>query len=520
MNRPEESSPDRQSSPAVCQGRSSGLSKTALKAVIWAYSAKYSGKLLVLLSTIILARLLSREEFGVAAYALTFISLLEVLEFFGLGSALIYFPRDDQASSTAFWLGLSANLGLCALAWFSAPLVADFFHDPAVVPLTRVLAFSFPLSALGAIHSILLRKELSFQKKFIPDLSKSFGKGLVSIVAAALGYGYWSLVIGQIASECFQVIAFWAVMPWRPRFRFVSRLLRPMLAYGSKIVVVDLLNVAIRQVDYLLVGHFLGAAPLGVYTVAFRIPDLLILQLCSILGTVLFPVYVRLNRDPASLRTGFLSTLRHVTLITVPIGLGIAITARPLVTILFSDQWLEAVVPLQALAVYGLMVSLAFNAAEVYKAMGRPRVLMLLDSARLAILLPSLAYAAARLQSITAVAWAQLIVAGLFAVAALAIACRMLNIRFPEIVTALLPALSSGLPMAMAAGASLWLANPLGPVAQLLAATLSGAAVYAGVLWFFHRSLVTEAWGLLNSLRRRGPETQARDAGAAEDIHA
>lgn len=485
-----------------------GLANATIRGAMWAYVAKYGGKLVVLVTTVILARLLSQNDFGLAGYALTVISLLDVFELFGIGWALVYFPKDDRASNTAFWTGLAVNGGIFAAAWVLAPLAGSFFRNPEVVPLTRVLALSIPIGALGSVHGNLLRKDLLFRRKLVPELARTVGKGVVSIGAASMGLGVWSLVYGQLASAVVGVVALWIVTPWRPRLAFSGRFLGPMLSFGWKMVAIDVVNVVLKQVDYLLIGRYLSAVALGSYMIAFRIPDLLLLQFTAILGDVMFPAYVKVNRAVATLRSGFLETVRYVTLVTVPVGLGVALTARPLVILLFSDKWADAIEPLQAISIYGLMLSLPATAGAAYKAMGHPRTLLLLDSARLVVLVPALWYASARLQSIASVAWAQAIIASLFAAVALAIAGRMLQIPLRQIARALQPAFVSGMVLALAVSAILSAAGSLRPVAQLTLAVPAGAAAYLASLWIFERALV------LASLQRVRAAI-GKDAGGA-----
>ena len=304
------------------------LAKATLRGTFWTYASFYSGKLMVFLSTVILARLLVEEEFGVAGYATVVISFLEVLSDLGIGPALIYHRDNPKARITAFWLNIGIGILLFLVTFFGAPLVGSFFQDPRAVPVTRALALVFPISALGSIHDTLLRKELSFGRKFIPDFVKAISKGLASIILALLGFGAWSLIIGQIVGRALSVVVLWRIMPWRPSFQFAKSLVRPLLSYGLNIVSVDALGITLNNADYLLVGRFLGAAALGVYTVAFRFPDLLVMQFCDVISKVIFPVYARMREDPQALQRGFLTTTRYVSLVTVPMGLGMALDVR------------------------------------------------------------------------------------------------------------------------------------------------------------------------------------------------
>src|SRR5512145_2304230 len=169
-------------------------------------------------------------------------------------------------------------VGLFVITWVAAPLVGLFFQDPRAIPVTRILALSYPINALGSIHQTVLQKKLAFGRTFMPNLVQSIAKGLGSILLAVLGFGAWSLIGGQLGGVMIGVVAFWIVTRWQPTFSFDPKIARSLLGYGVKIVGVDLLGILLLNIDYLLVGRYLGAANLGVYTLAFRMPDLLILQ--------------------------------------------------------------------------------------------------------------------------------------------------------------------------------------------------------------------------------------------------
>ncbi len=479
------------------------LAKATLRGTFWTYASFYSGKLMVFLSTVILARLLVKEEFGVAGYATVVISFLEVLSDLGIGPALIYHRDNPQARVTAFWLNIGIGILLFLVTFFGAPLAGTFFQDGRAVPVTRALALVFPISALGSIHDTLLRKELSFGRKFIPDFVKAISKGLASILLALLGFGAWSLIIGQIVGRALSVVVLWRIMPWRPSFQFVKTLVRPLLAYGLNIVSVDALGITLNNADYLLVGRFLGAAALGVYTVAFRFPDLLVMQFCDVISKVIFPVYARMREDPQALQRGFLITTRYVSLVTVPMGLGMALVARPLVLAFFTEKWVEAIPVMQAISIYSVMLSLAYNAGDVYKAQGRPIVLTQISILRAIILIPALLWAIQGPGTITAVGWTHAAVAFFSGIFELFIASRMLHTPFRTILDTLRPSFVNGALMAAGVWATLAVLSSANLWLQLIVSISVGALIYAGALWLFHRPLLLGAIETLKAAFKR-----------------
>jgi O-antigen/teichoic acid export membrane protein len=475
------------------------LARVTIWGTVWTYTSYYSGKFLILISTIILARLLSKDDFGVAGYALVAISFLEVLNDLGIGPALIYHRDEPKAADTAFWLGLIISLILCAGTYLAAPFVGAFFNDNRAVPVTQALGFTFPIVALRNVHNMLLHKSLAFGQKFIPDFTEALSKGGISILMALWGFGVWSLIGGQIASFTIGVFAYWWVTRWRPSFHFAPQIARSLLFYGLGIVSVNTLGILLNNIDYLFVGRFLGATALGVYTLAFRLPDMLIMQFCNVIANVIFPVYTKLRDDPQKLTQGFLATTRYVSLITVPLGLGLALIAKPFILTFFTDKWIEAAPVLQAISLFALFLSLSYNAGDVYKAQGRPGILMGLSFVRLIILLPAMWWAVTIPATIVAVGWVHAIVAFLGTILNLVVASRLLKIPFWRVLNALRSAALSGMLMGLAIWGVLELSANSLPLVQLVAGVGVGVLVYAGALWLLQREVVIEASSTLRA---------------------
>lgn len=470
--------------------------KRAVRGVIWTYASYYSGKLLVFVSTIVLARLLTQDDFGVAGYALVIINSLNVLSNLGVGQALIFHREDPRAADTAFWLGLLISTTLFAITWFGAPLVGSFFGDTRAIPVTRALAFTFPIYSLGYVQDMLLQKDLSFGRKFIPDVTKSLGKGIFAIIFAVLGYGAWALIYSQLIGEIVSVAVYWIVVSWRPSFTFIQSLARKLLGFGLNVVAVNSMSVLLNNADVLLVGRFMGAAMLGVYTLAFRIPDMLVMQFNALISKVIFPFYARMKEDVETLGQGFLYTTKYITLITMPLGIGAALVSRPMVLSLFGEKWLEAIPVMQALAVYTVIVSLAYNAGDIYKAQGKPEILTRLTIIEALLLLPALYVSIVIWGNIIAVSWARVMVAVVIGLIEFVIASRMLKTSLETIFMTIWPAVSAVGLMSIAVGILLYQVQGITSIFQLISGIFLGALVYVGSLWIFHRELLLDGIGI------------------------
>jgi PST family polysaccharide transporter len=496
--------------PAEIGGREGReLARTTLRGTAWVGASQFGGKLLFFACTLLLARLLTQDDFGVAAYAITLVTMLDSLPALGLAPALIHHRDDPELLDTGFWLGLAAGVLLFALVWLLAPFTAWFFGDDRAVPVTRALALVFPLEALRNVHATLLRKRLAFRRRFVPDMVQSTSKGAVAIALALAGFDYWSLIWGTVAATALGIPVFWAASGWRPGLRVDAAALRRLLPFGAHVMSIDLLGAFVRNVDYLLVGRFLGAAALGTYTLAFRIPDLLVRNLCLTLGQVLLPLYSSVRRDPGAVEATFLASIGYVTAITAPIAIGLALVAEPLVVTALGERWRGVASVLPSIAIYALLISFTFNLGDLYKALGRPDVLTRLSLLRAAVAFPALWFGAAVVGSAAAVGWAQAAVAGLGVLANAWVAARLFRLPVGRAFARVVPVAGACACMSIAVLALRpWLAGHADAL-QLGICALVGALTYAIAL----RALAREFWddgqrAVLQALSRRPIRTE------------
>lgn len=485
-------------------GRS--LAPDVIHGVLWMYASRYGAKFLVFLSTVILARLLSREDFGVAAYAFVFIGFMEAASELGIQQALIYFPKQEERTNTAFWLGLGVGALAYALAFAVAPVTGWLFADPRAVSVFRVLALALPISSLALVHEGLLRKDLVFDRQLVAQGGQALSKGLVSIALALAGFEYWSLVLGHVGGVLVSVALFWWVIRWRPKLRFDSSYVRPLLSYGLQIAFNLSLSLFLLDLDFLLIGHFMGAAVLGVYSVAFRVPDMLIRQFSAVVGSVVFPVYVRMREQGQPLAHGLRVTMQYANLATMPMGVGLALVAEPFMLVVFTDKWADGIPVVRAIALYSLLRASVFNLGDLYKALGLVHLLGRIRVAQALVTIPALWWSAAT-GSIVQVAWTQVALAFTLAVVHLVVASRVLRTPILSICASFRPALTGVAVMSLAVLGFLRLTSDSAPAIQLLAGASVGALAYVGALWGLHRGVVVEGahalWAALRQGRRR-----------------
>jgi O-antigen/teichoic acid export membrane protein len=480
------------------------LAQATIRGTLWSYASKYSGKVLKLISTIILARLLSQEDFGLAGYAVLAINFMDSVSDIGIGTALIYLPERKNASDTAFWLSIVSRLILFALTWITSPWIGAFFDEPRAIPLIRTLALSFPIMALAGTHSALLQKDLKFNLSFVADIMRAVGNGLVSITLALLGFGAWSLVLGQMAGHVCSVIATWVVNPWRPSFSFSRQRARELLSYGVNIIFIGLVGVFLLNVDYILVGRYLGTVALGVYTLSFRMPEILIQQFSWRLSRVVFPVYVKLREDQGVLKDAFLKTMKYTSAFVIPLGLGLAVVAEPLVLVFFSNKWVEAIPVVRAISIFAMMSAIPYTAGDILKAQGKLKVLNYLVIFRTLLVVTVLWWVTVRFAQIVAVGWAHAVIASVTSLVYLLVFCSINRIQILDVLKGLMPIFASGILMSVGVFVVLQLLADMPSLVQLLVGVVLGVGAYVGMLFVFERELLFDARRILLASLSKG----------------
>ncbi len=470
--------------------------------MLWQGGSYLFGKVTVLATTLVLARLLVPEDFGLVALAMVFITYADAVADLGVAQALVYLPRTAQTARAALLSALGFGALLAGGAVLGAPAIATLFDEPDVAPLIRLLSLSLLAGALASVPEALMRRDLQFRRLSSAAVLRSVAIGVVSITLAANGSGAEALIWGTVAGALVYVAATWLLIPARPDARLWRAdlgSLRAVLGYGLPAAGGMLLAKLIFDIDYLIVGRELGAEALGYYTMGFRIPELLIINVFFVVSSVTFPLYSRARSDPARLQRGYLSSVRIQATYGLCAGLGTAAVAPVLIPILLGDNWGPAVGALVPLAVYAALRSLGAGANDVYKALGRPGLSVQISLLRLVALVPLL-FLATR-WGFAGVAWVQAIAAAAFVVLMQGVALRVLGLGWSRLLRAVAPAVWAGL---VTGAAALLVTQFLpGPDALVLAvAVLAGAAGGAGTLALVAPSLGRE---LVALLRRKSP---------------
>jgi lipopolysaccharide exporter len=430
--------------PNAAPSSSLGIQRQVVKSFAWAAASFGGNRLLVFASTLVLARLLAPRDFGVVAVGVTITMYLEAGLDLGLGSSVVYEQEEGITPrvQTAFTLNLIVAAFLTVVGIVVAPQVAAFFQVPGEVAILRTLFLYFLLRGAGQVQDAVLKRDLQFKKRTAADLASGVVRVVVSVALAAAGYGAWAIVWGLLAAALVSTAMKWAQVRFRPQLRLDRAASATLLRFGLAVVALRFLAVVAEDFDYLVVGRWLGPTQLGLYTLAYRLPELLISNVYWIFSHVAFAAYSRVrSMGVDAFRSAMLRALRLTTLFGFSVGVGLALTARDAVPLLFSAKWTPAVGPMVLISLAMGLAAVGFASGDIFAAMGRPGLLLKLNAPLTVVRF--VAFVLVAPHGIVAVAAVHLGFNLVYPLIRLAIANRILHSSLRENLQAMRPALCS-----------------------------------------------------------------------------
>jgi O-antigen/teichoic acid export membrane protein len=343
----------------------------------WMFSARWLDKILGLVSTLVLARLLAPEDFGLVAIATAFIALLTLLTNFSFDVALIQHRDPTREHYDTVWtLGalFGTALGL-ALALLSVPLAA-FYNEPRLNSVVLVLAVSAFVGSLRNVGCVDFLRDLHFHKEFMLNLVRRLVTLPISIGLAFWLRSYWALVIGTLLTSVIDTALTYAMHPFRPRWSLARK--GELFAFSKWLFVNNLLWFVSQRAGDFIIGKLRGAHDLGLFSLANELGSLPATELVAPINRAAFPGYSRLASDRPELIRTYLRVIGIVAFVALPAGVGISVTAPLIVPLLLGSQWLDAIPLMQFLAIAGAFMALWANTHYVLLALGKPHKVTIL----------------------------------------------------------------------------------------------------------------------------------------------
>ncbi|MDZ4673937.1 MAG: lipopolysaccharide biosynthesis protein [Gemmatimonadota bacterium] len=479
--------------------------RTLAGGVAWIGALRWSAQILNWLSTLVVIRLLSPEDYGIVGMATVFIGVAAVLSEFGLGSAVVALPALDSREVAELNGGaVLLSIVMAIVALLSAPLLAHFFNEPALRLVVPVLSLGFVLEGIRTVPVAMLSRRLAYRSTAMLDFGRQAGSAVLVLALAWLGTGYWALVGGNLGGSL--VATLWVLAIHRqplavPR---LAHLARP-LTYARHILGSRIAWQAYRNSDFLIAGRLFGADLLGYYTVAWNLASLPGEKLGNIITAATGPFFAAIQHDRAALRHHFLRVTEMLSLIILPVLVGFLLVADLAVPLLLGDRWMPAVTPLRLLIGYAAVQAVVSPVSQVLNVTGNTRTSMLSGVLALLVLPPTF-LVGAHFWGINGIALGWLATYPLLTLYPLGRVRQALSLPFLEYLRAWRRAVEGVIwLLALALLVGFLMPPGLPEWARLVALIIAGAGGYLACIGLRHRSVVANAIQLVR--RRKSAES-------------
>lgn len=462
----------------------SDINRKVVRGVGWMVLLRAFKRGIGMISTIILARLLTPEDYGIVALAMSVYALLEMFAAFGVDFSLVQkakLEKEDYHSAFTFQFIVYSTLALIFLSMSN--LVADFYSEPRLVPIIHLLSFSMFLSGLTNIALVDFRRELQFDKEFkLTILSKAVGF-VVTVSFAFYLRSYWALIIGSTVSKAFMLVLGYYFRPYMPKICFSK--IAEIFSFSKWLLITNLSGFLKKQAPNVILGKVINSASVGIYSMGAELAQTLTQELTAAMNRPVYSGFAKFKQDMDELRRNFLDVLGLQAALILPLGFGVASVAELLVYIVLGEKWLALQTPLIYLSIGFTVSAISSVCIYLYMALGKSHLSFVTALIALLIFIP-LIFLFIGDHGILGVAYALMISSIFAAIISYILVSRVAQLPFGRIVGVLARPYTAAI--LMLAMERLWLLPALGnqwhEIVRLPLCALAGAICYFVALYF------------------------------------
>jgi len=356
------------------------LKQETITGMLWSFIERFGSVMLQFIANIVLARLLTPNDFGLIGMIMVFIAISNTIVDSGFSAALIQKREVTQEDySTIFFVNIILAILLFCLLFVTAPLISNFYRQAELTNMLRILGFVLILNAFNIIQNTQLIREVDFKKIAKINVIATFIACVLSIILAFKGFGVWSLVVQILAISFFKSLFLWIWNKWRPTFIISMNSLKNLFGFGSKLLFSALLDTVYINLQSLVIGKVFSARDLGLYAQASKMGEVPVNTLSGVVTQVTFPVFARLQDDYVKMKRGVKQSMKSLAYLNFPIMVLLIIIAKPLFLVLFTDKWNDAVPYFRLLCIPGMILTLQVTNLNILKAAGRSDIFFYLE---------------------------------------------------------------------------------------------------------------------------------------------
>ena len=356
---------------------------TTVKNFIWRFAERCGAQLVTFVVSIVLARILSPDDYGTVALVTVFTTILQVFVDSGLGTALIQKKNaDDLDFSSVFYFNFVVCLVLYAGMFLAAPLIASFYNDLTLTPIIRVISLTIVISGVKGIQQSFVSRNMLFKRFFFSTLGGTIFSAIIGIAMAYAGCGVWAIVAQQLSNTAIDTLILWLTVKWRPKKMFSWERLKTLFSFGWKLLISSLLDRVYSNIRSLVIGKMYSPSDLAYYNQGDKLPSTVITNINTSIASVLLPTLASKQDDRKQLKNMTRRAIKTSTYIIAPLMMGLAFCAPPIVRLILTEKWVPCVPYLRIFCITYMFYPIHTANLNAINAMGRSDYFLKLEIAK------------------------------------------------------------------------------------------------------------------------------------------
>ena len=357
-----------------------GLKKQIISGLFWKFGERILAQGVSFIVSLVLARMLVPEEYGIVALVLVFINLANVFVTNGLGETLIQKPDAKQSDfSTMFFCSLFLSIFLYLILFIAAPKIAEFYDNIKLILVLRILGLQVPLSSINTIQQAYVSKNMMFKKFFYSTVGGTLISGIIGISLAYNGAGIWALVVQYMTNTIINTMILFITVKWYPTLEFDKESAKSLFSFGWKLVAAQFTNQLYVELKNLFIGKIYTSTDLAAYNKGEQFPSVIVMNINSSISSVLFPAMSIANQEKGKLKELTRQSIKMSSYIVFPIITGLIIVAEPMIRLLLTEKWLSCVPFLQISCLFWMFQPSQTANVQAIKAVGRSDICLKLE---------------------------------------------------------------------------------------------------------------------------------------------
>ena len=362
------------------------ITKKVTGGLVWTYAERITAQVVTLLVTIILARIIAPNEYGVIAIVTIFITIANSFVVSGFGNSLIQKKDVDELDfSSVFWFSICFSIGIYFILFFCAIPIANYYKMPELVLIIRIMSIRLPIAAINSVQQAYVSIKLEFRKFFISTLGGTVVSAIVGIALAYCGFGVWALVAQYLTNVTIDTIVLFFTSGWRPKFIYSNKRMKKMFSYGWKIMAVGVMTEVYSNIRNLVIGKKYTSDDLAYATKGEQFPSTIAGNINSSISKVLFPVLSNNQNDLDYMKRIMRRSIKVGNFVLLPLLCGFAMIAEPFVHVILTDKWLGCVPFLQIMCLIYALQPIQTASLQTVKALGKSSLYLIVDIAKKAV---------------------------------------------------------------------------------------------------------------------------------------